>query len=255
MRRLPLFMALLAAAAFSAHAQWLKHRSSNIPRSADGKPDLSAPAPRQADGKPDLGGIWMPNGVRYAANIAADMKPGDIPFQPWAEALYRQRQATHSKDDPVGHCNLPGVPQMEGVPYPYKFVNAPGMLVILYEAFHTYRQIFMDGRSLPESPNPTWMGYSVGHWDGDTLVVDTAGFNDKTWIDTSGRPHSDALHVTERFHRRDVGHMDIQVTVDDPKAYTRPFTVNEPLTLLPDTELLEYVCGENNKDLQHLVGK
>jgi hypothetical protein len=129
------------------------------------------------------------------------------------------------------------------------------MVLILYEAFATFRQIFTDGRSLPPDPNPSWMGYSVGHWEGETLVVDTAGFNDKSWIDTGGRPHSEALHVTERYRRRDFGHLEIQITIDDPKAYTKPWTVTEVLHLLPDTELLEYVCNENNKDLPHLVGK
>lgn len=239
-----------------ATAQWLDFPTKGLPRLPDGKPNLTAPVPRAADGKPDLSGIWkQPNGVKYTVNLAADLKPEDVPMQPWAAKLYRERQENLSKDDPVGHCNLPGVPQMEAVPYPYKILQYPGQITILYEAFATFRQIFTDGRQLPKDPNPSWMGYSVGRWDGDTLVVDTAGFNDKTWIDTGGHPHSDALHVTERFHRKDVGHMDLQITIDDPKAYTRPWTVTYPLTLMPDTELLEYLCTENNKDLAHLVGK
>jgi hypothetical protein len=237
-------------------AQWLDYPSHGIPRTPDGKPNLTASVPRTADDKPDLSGIWrQPNGVKYTINLAADLKPGDVLLQPPAAELYNRRQSTLSKDDPVGYCKLPGVPQMSAVPYPYKIIQNPGLIVILFEAFATFRQIFTDGRSLPTDPNPTWMGYSVGRWEGDTLVVESAGFNDSTWLDTGGHPHTDALHVTERYHRRDLGHMDLQITINDPKAYTKPWTVSYPLQLLPDTELLEYVCNENNKDIQHLVGK
>jgi hypothetical protein len=240
----------------SADAQWFAIPTAGIPRTADGKPNLSAPAPRMADGKPDLTGIWrQPDGVKYTDNIDADLKPGEVLLQPWAAAVYKQRRDTLSKDNPVGHCELPGVPQMDAVPYPYKILQYPGLVVILYEAFATFRQIFTDGRALPKDPNPTWMGYSVGHWEGDTLVVDSEGFNDKTWIDTGGHPHTEALHVTERFHRADFGHIDLQITINDPKTYTKPWTVSYPIRLFPDTELLEYVCTENNKDLEHLVGK
>jgi hypothetical protein len=247
-------IAVLLTLGLPAGAQWLSVPSPGIPRTPDGKPNLSAPAPRQADGHPDLSGIWrQPNGVKYTVNLAADGV--EVPMQPWAAELYKHRQDTVSKEDPVGYCNVAGVPQMEAVPYPYKFLHVPGAVVILYEAFATFRQIFLDGRELPKDPNPTWMGYSVGHWDSDTLVVDSAGFNDRTWLDTGGHPHSDALHVTERFRRRDFGHMDLQIVIDDPKAYTRPWSVSYGLRLMPDTELLEYVCNENNKDLPHLVGK
>ena len=248
--------ALLLSMNAPLHAQWVNLRTPGMPRTPDGKPNLTAPAPRGADGKPSLDGIWQqPNGVKYTVNIAADLKPEDVPMQPWAAAIYKHRQDTLSKEDPVGYCHLPGVPQMNAVPYPYKIMTYPGEIAILYEAFATFRQIFTDGRKIPDDPNPTWMGYSVGHWDGDTLVVETAGFNDKTWIDTGGHPHTDALRVTERFHRRDYGHIDLQTTIDDPKAYTRPWTVNYELRLMPDTELLEYLCTENNRDTQHLVGK
>lgn len=250
-----LFAGMLLACA-PVYAQWLNYPSKGIPRTAEGKPDLNAPASRAADGKPDLSGIWrQPNGVKYTINLAADLKPGDVSFQPWAAELYSKRQSTLSKDDPVGYCKLPGVPQMTAVPYPYKILQMPGEVVILFEAFATFRQIFTDGRSLPVDPNPSWMGYSVGKWDGDTLVVETAGFNDNTWIDTGGHPHSEELHVTERYRRRDFGHIDLQITINDPKAYTKPWTVSYPLALMPDTELLEYVCNENNKDIQHLVGQ
>ena len=250
MRFALVFLNVLAPVA----AQWLNVPSKNIPRTADGKPNLSASAPRQADGHPDLSGIWrQPNGVKYTINLAADGL--EVPMQPWAAEIYKHRQETLMKDDPVGYCGYPGIPQMEAVPYPYKIMHVPGEVVILYEAFNLHRQIFVDGREPPKDPNPTWMGYSVGRWDGDTLVVDVSGFNDKTWLDSGGHPHTDALHVTERFHRRDFGHMDLLITIDDPKAYTKPWTVGYELRLMPDTELLEYLCAENNKDIPHLVGK
>jgi hypothetical protein len=240
----------------TAPAQWLHYPTAGIPRTADGKPDLAAPAPKTVEGKPDFSGIWQQaNGVKYTVNLAADLPAGDVVLQPWAAAVYKQRQDTISKDDPVGHCNLPGIPQMTAVPYPYKILNTPGAVVFLYEAFKTYRQIFTDGRPLPKDPNPTWMGYSVGRWDGDTLVVETAGFNDKSWVDSGGHPHSEDLRVTERYRRRDFGHIGVQTTINDPKAYVKPWTVSYDLRYVPDTELLEYVCEENNKDVEHLVGK
>ncbi|MBZ5578715.1 MAG: hypothetical protein LAP40_19305 [Acidobacteriia bacterium] len=235
-------------------AQWLRFPTPGIPRTADGKPNLAAPAPRTQDGKPDLSGVWQPK-AGYISNIGQDLKPEDIPLQPWAAALYRQRRANESKDDPTGHCIPGGVPRADAVPYPFKIVPAPGMMLILYEAVLSFRQIFLDGRALPKDPNPTWMGYSVGHWDGDSLVVETTGFNDQGWLDNDGHPATDAERVTERFRRRDYGHLDIEITIDDAKAYTRPWTVTLPLTLLPEGELIEYICSENNKDVEHLVGK
>jgi hypothetical protein len=236
-----------------ASGQWLSIRTPGIPRLPDGKPNLAAPAPRSHDGKPDLSGLWKPS-PPYIGNLASDLK-GDAPFQPWAAALFKQRRDTESKDDPTGNCIPGGVPRSDAVPYPFKIVNSEKMVVILYEAVHSYRQIFTDGRELPKDPNPTWMGYSVGHWEGDDFVAQTAGFNNQGWLDNDGRPATDALHVTERFRRKDFGHMDILITIDDPKAYTKPWMVTLPLKLMPDTDLLEYVCNENNKDLQHLVGK
>jgi len=251
-----LSVAVAALLPVCASAQWINYKTDGIPRTPDGKANMTAPAPKTPDGKPDLSGLWrQPNGVKYTVNIAADLKPDEVPMQPWAAEVYKQRQETLSKDDPVGHCLLPGVPQMNAVPYPYKIFQNPKEIVILYEAFATFRQIFTDGRDLPKDPNPTFMGYSVGHWDGDTLVVESNGFNDVTWIDTGGHPHSDAMRVTERYHRVDFGHIDYAVTIDDPKAYTRPWTVSYRIQLMPDTELLEYLCTQNNKDLQHLVGK
>ena len=254
-------LSMLAAPAF---AQWEKVKSPNIPRTADGKPNLSAPARRAADGKPDLSGLWwMPptaaanTGVppKYLNDIAADMKPEEVPMQPWAAALFKQRGADLSKDFPYTRCLPNGVPMISLFPAPWKIIQNPGLVVILYENSMTFRQIFTDGRVLSKDADPAWMGYSVGHWEGDTLVVETAGFNDKTWLDFSGHPHTDALRVTERFHRRDMGHLDVQFTFDDPKAYTKPWTVAIAPVLFQNGDLLESVCNENEKDLQHIVDK
>ncbi len=235
-------------------AQWLNTPTPGVPRTADGKPDLSAPAPRGADGRPDLSGVWAPN-TRALQDLAADMKPGEVPYQPWAEQLVKERaNGARGKDDPAAHC-IPGMPKLIVLPYPYKIAQLPGVTIILYEGFTTFRQIFTDGRALPKDPQPSWLGYSVGKWDGDTFVVDTIGINERTWMDNAGRPHSDALHTIERYRRRDFGTMDVTLTIDDPKAYTRPWTVNEsPSRLVVGQDLLEYVCTENNKDVEHLVG-
>jgi hypothetical protein len=240
------------------HAQWLDYPTPGVPRLPNGKPNLTAPAPKTADRKPDLSGIWTTK-AGYTGNIARDLKPGEVSFTPWAAELYKHRQDTLSKDDPQGYCVLSGVPREHVVPYPFKILNGTsgngGMIAILYEALHSYRQIFMDGRKLPKDPNPTWMGYSVGRWDGDTLVVDSSGFVDNNWLDNGGHMGTEAMKLTERFHRRDYGHIDLQFTIEDPKAYTKPWTVNLEFTATPDSELIEYVCDENEKDLKHLVGK
>jgi hypothetical protein len=236
-------------------AQWLKTPAPSVPKGPDGKPNLSAPAPRRTDGKPDLSGIWNPN-PKYVGNFAADLKPEDVPMQPWALALFNERKdGKHSKEEPDANCLPQGVPKIDAAPAPYKFLQLPELVIILYEAFTQYRQVFMDGRELPKSPNPTWLGYSVGKWDGDRLVVDTIGFNGKTWLDQAGHPGTEALHVTESFRRRDFGHLEIQITIDDPKAYTKPWTVTEVMQLQADTELLEFVCNENEKDIKHLAKK
>jgi hypothetical protein len=245
-------------------AQWLNHPTAGIPRTVDGKPNLSAPAPRTAAGGPDLSGIWQPEadpkgipggiegivGPRYLVDITRDLEPSEVPFQPWAAALYRERAASFRRDNPLIRCLPAGVPRLDAYTHPYKIVQTPGLLVILYEAATMFRQIFMDGRGHPQDPQPSFMGYSIGKWDGDSLVVDTIGFNDKTWLDGSGHPHSEAMHLTERFRRRDLGHMDIEITIDDPVAYKKPLTYTQRQHLLPDTELLEYVCNENEKFAQ-----
>ncbi len=237
--------AMLLAAPLAA--QWR-----NLPSA---KAKLSAPAPKGPDGHPDLSGIWEPSANKYVRDIAADLKPGDVPFQPWAKTLYdRRTDGSHSKEDPDANCLPQGVPKIDAAPAPWKIVQTRGFIVIVYEAFNLWRQVFMDGRELERDVNPSWMGYSTGRWDGDTLVVDSRGFNGKAWLDQLGKPSTEALHVTERFHRKDFGHMDLTITIDDPKAYTKPWTVTEEVHLLPDTELLEFICNENNRDVSHLPG-
>lgn len=241
---------LLAA---NADAQWLDYPAPGIPRLPNGKPNLAAPAPRGPDGKPDLSGVWNgPGPGSYDRNIARDLKPADI--QPWAEAIYQQRVRDMGKNAPRANC-LPD-------PFVYyhmvdvaRFVQRPGVIVVMYQGTtnSVHRTIFTDGRPLPKDANPTWMGYSVGHWDGDTLVVETAGFNDRGWLDIEGHPHSEALRITERFRRRDFGHMDLEVTIDDPKTFTMPFSLRIPKTLTPDTDLLESIC-ENDTSVPHMVG-
>ncbi len=243
-------MLLMSAAGLSA--QWIRLTLPGIPRTADGKPDLAAPAPKTSEGKPDLTGIWVVASGKYLANIAVDGV--EVPFRPEAAALYKKRRETNSVGRPTERCLPHSVPDAALVGYPFKIIQTPAQLVVLFEPFIDYRQIFTDGRTLPKDPQPTWMGYSVGKWEGDTLVVDSSGFNDQTWLDDGGHPHSDALHVIERFRRIDFGHMELGITIDDPKMYAKPWTVTVPYNLVPDTELIEYVC-ENEKDLVHMVGK
>ena len=242
---------IVSVMSVSLLAQWPKHPSPGIPRMPDGKPNLSAPSPRSADGKPDLNGVWVVrNGNFY---LTWDLKPEDM--QPWAAALYKQREADFRRDTDGIACLPPGPKAAIGVgPFPIKIIQNPGLTVILHEYDTIFRQIFTDGRALPEDVNPTWMGYSVGRWEGDTFVVTTAGFNDRSTIDLAGHPHTEALRTTERFHRRDIGHLDVQITFDDPKAYKRPWTLPMEFGLVPDEDLMEYVC-ENERDARHLVGK
>ncbi len=244
---------LLLCALTILPAQWLDYRAPGIPRTADGKPNLSAPVPRTADGKPDLSGVWNgPGAGAYDRNIARDLKPGDI--QPWAEAIYQKRVLDMAKDSPRANC-LPD-------PFVYyhsvdvsRIVQTPGVIVMLYQGTtnSVHRTIFTDGRPLPVDPNPTWLGYSTGRWQGDTLVVETAGFNDRGWLDIEGHPHTEALRITERYHRHDFGHLDLEVTIDDPKTFTRPFSLKLTKTLTPDTDLIESVC-ENDRSVPHVVG-
>ena len=244
---------LTTAMSGPAFGQW-RTRTANVPRTPDGKLNPSAPAPRTADGKPDLSGIWEPNGVKYLRDLAADLKPGEVPFQPWAEALFKERlSGAHAREEPDASCLPQGVPKINAAPVPYRIVQQPAYVVILYEAFTQWRQIFLDGRPLPTDPNPTWLGYSVGKWEGDALVVESIGFNGKFWLDSAGHPSTEALHVTERFRRPTFGKLEIQITIDDPKAYTKPWTITEDPHLIADTELIEFICNENNRDMPHMV--
>jgi hypothetical protein len=244
---------ILCVMSVSLMAQWPKHPTPGMPRTPANKLDLSAPTPRSTDGKPDLSGVWRVKQTSYLTYVTSDLKPDEI--RPWAAALYKQRADDYRKDSDGITCMPPGPKAgISGLALPMKIVQTPNLVVVLYEYETIYRQIFTDGRALPEDPNPTWMGYSIGHWDGDTLIVTTAGYNDRTTLDLGGHPHTEALRITERFHRRDIGHIDLQVTLDDPKAYTRSWTLPVELDLIPDQELIEYVC-ENERDSQHLVGK
>ena len=237
-------------------AQWLNHPTPGIPRTAAGKPNFAAPAPRTPDGKPDLSGLWSRISPKYSRNIAADLKPGEV--QPWAEALVEQRK----EDMGRGYMNVLCVPLGPGYSTAadstgtemMKIVQTPALILILNPDL-TYRQIFMDGRALETAPNPSWMGYSVGHWDGDTLVVESFGFNDRTWLDHDGHPHTEALRMTERYRRRNLGNLDLEVTLSDPTVYARPWTVAVRAKLAADTELLEWVCNEKGSGTEHWVGK
>ena len=222
------------------------------PRQRAGWPPAGA-LPRAPDGRPDLSGPWEPNA--FPQNVDLPATGIEIPFQPWAAKLYKEHKDNLSKDDPEARCMPPGVPRMSTTPYPFRIVQTPGLVIIVYEGgAHVWRQIFTDGRPHGKDPDPSWLGDSIGHWEGETLVVDSIGFNGRAWIDESGLPTTDALHVIERFHRTDLGHMEIEHTVDDPKAYTKPWKFTTHPVLLKG-ELMEYICQENNKDVEHLVGK
>ena len=257
-------IACLMAVSSPLAAQWLNYPTPGVPRTGDGKVNLSATAPKTPDGKPDLSGIWLISEDQNAfgaytshfMDLAVDLKPEEAPFQPWAKTLSQQRQANEHKDDPLARCMPPGVPRINTIA-PFKIVQTGQLVIVLYEttANSAFRQIFTDGRPLPKDPQPTWLGYSVGTWEGNVLKVDTIGFNDRGWIDTGiGHPQTEALHVIERFRRTDFGHLEIAVTIDDPKAYTKPWTGNLKVHLLPDTEILEMTC-ENSRGTEHMVGK
>jgi hypothetical protein len=271
---------LLASGSSGLLAQWPAYPTAGVPRTVDGTPNLTAPAPRTADGKPDLSGIWKfvdspdarpgtppPAGTRSAGigvrvpgllqffDIGSTLKDG-LPFQPWAAELRSQRVAQNNKDNPDAFCLPIGLMQLHTHPEPRKIIQSPGLIVILYEANAGVRQIFTDGRPLPRNDaQPWWYGYSTGTWDGDTLVVNTSGFRDDVWLDVEGSPLTDSGKMTERFRRVNYGNMEIEVTVDDPKAYTKSWTVKVHHHIMLDTELIEFVCQENEKDAVHLIGK
>ncbi len=271
-----LFVCLMAVC-FSADAQWLNYPSPGTPRTPDGKPNLTAPAPRAADGKPDLSGVWQveptsPDELKrlfgdlsgenvlgdssaayskYLINILADFKPSDAPLRPEFAGIVRRRA---KEVYPLTRCLPVGVPADDVLPGPFKVIQTSGLVLIRNEYENTLRQIYLDGRKPPADPDPLWLGYSVGKWEGNTLVVDTVGLNDNSWLDAIGSPHSEALHVVERFHRRDFGHLDVEVTINDPKMYTKPFSIQFTERLIPDSDVTEYFCTEDEKDLSHLKG-
>jgi hypothetical protein len=210
------------------------------------------------DGKPDLSGTWESE-MGYFQDLAKDLKPGEVAMQPWAKALQADREGHLHTDDLLVNCMPPGVPRINmsagnNMPHPFKIVQTPALVVLLYEtsANSTFRQVFLDGRPLPKDPQPAWLGYSIGRWEGNTLVVDTIGFNGRAWLDTGkGHPQTEAGRVTERFTRRDFGHLQIEITIDDPKAYDKPWRATVPVHLLPDSDLIETYC-ENEKDRPHM---
>jgi hypothetical protein len=241
--------------ALPLRAQWERYPSKAVPRAADGRVDLDAPPRRTAGGTVDLSGLWEPSSVRHLINIAADLKPGEVPLQPWAATLLQERIATHGRDHPGARCLPSGIPEKLSVPDGVKIVQTPDVTLFLWDSRTIFRQVFTDGRPFPRDPQPAWMGYSIGRWEGETFVVETIGQNGKTWLDMRGHPATEALRVTERYTRPAIGRMNITVTIDDPNAYTRPWNVNLAWRLLPDAELIESICEENNRDPAHIFGK
>jgi hypothetical protein len=220
------------------------------PTAKKGTPAPQGPTPRLPNGRADFSGVWRSD-IHLIEDISLGLNPGEtVPLTDWS----KEQMSKHlSKDDPEANCLPTGVPRH--APYPWKVVESPPYIYFLFEGnIHSYRQIFMDGRPHPKDTNPTWYGHSVGHWEGDALVIDTVGFNDKFWFDFVGHPHSEQLHTVERYTRKDLGTLLEDVTVEDPQAYTRPFTIHASHRLLPGDELMEYICQENQKDTQHLVG-
>lgn len=269
---------VLAGIFVCAQAQWLNYPTPGTPRTRDGKPNLSAPTPRTLDHRQDLSGVWqfepVPGEVerllggvldsavvpgddprefsKYFFDILADFKPEDKPLKPAAAAFFRQHIGEFLKANTETYCLPMGIPRAELLSAPFKIIQNPGLIVAIYEADGTHRQIYTDGRQLPSDMDPAWMGYSVGSWEGDTLIVHTAGFKDKAPLDRGGHPRSEATRMTERFRRRDFGHLDLQITIDDPQNYTGPFAIKVTERLLADTDVLEKVCAENEKDLRYL---
>lgn len=262
-------LSVALALSVTLDAQWLKYPTRGVPRTADGRANLSAPAPRTPDGKPDLSGIWQltpdarcPDvGCQVDYRAASEFRdlgaklPGGLPYQPWAAALVKQRTEQLGKDDPVGFCKPGGAVRILTYPPYRKILQLPDLVVILSERDVTYRQLFTDGRPLPDDPTPTFNGYSTGRWEGDTLVVQTNGLREGTWLDRGGSPISDAAKMIERFRRVNYGRLDIDLTIDDPTVYTRPWTVTLRQLIVLDTELLDYHCNDNERSAAHMVGK
>jgi hypothetical protein len=266
--RSAVFAATMLTMPALASAQWLNYPTRGVPKKADGSPNLAAPTPRAADGKPDLSGLWLleknmpcpPEGC-FDLQVSHEFFDigwsiaGGLPLQPWAADLRKARTAENGRTSPWTNCRPSGIVKLALSPFYRKFIQLPGLLVILVERDSTYRQIFTDGRPILVDPLPTPNGYSVGKWDGDTLVVETGGMSDGLWLDANGAPSTDAAKITERFRRVNYGRMELAITVDDPKAYTKPWTVKVNEIIQPDTEMMDYFCLENEKDISHLVGK
>jgi hypothetical protein len=277
--RLAAGLALLGASVFCLaqplHAQWLKYPTAGVPRTADGRPNLAAPAPRTADGKPDFSGLWLtgdggkcPPGKdgsfqscfielpisRLGINIAQGV-PGGLPYQPGVAAVVKKRMADNAKDDPHARCMPDTFLRAYGLPHMEKFVQVPGLLIMLDEMNANYRQVFTDGRPLPQDPDPAWNGYSSAHWDGDTLVVDSIGFRDDIWLDVAGNYIGTSAKIQERIRRPEFGHLKIDITVDDPKTYTKPWTVHLTQDFALNTELIDEICVENEKSSHIMLSK
>ena len=260
---------MIASTWLCAQAQWLNERTPGAPRTADGKVNMTGPAPR-VNGKPDLSGIWQVQGEpraagslfglgesinsRYFRDVLSDFKPGEEPLQPAGAEILR-KHGLPGAFNPTLNCLPDGVPHGDLLPEPFKIIQTPTEILVLYEVETTFRQIFMDGRKELTDPKPTWMGYSRGKWEGDTLVIETNGFNDLSWLDARGHGHSEDMRVEERFHRKDYGHLEATVTITDPKTFTRPVTFSFVEQLLPDTDLLEHFCLEDEKDAAHQAAK
>jgi hypothetical protein len=276
--RKAIVLILLTFCAHAVSAQWVKYPTPGTPRTADGKPHLTAPTPRGSNGKPDLSGVWhvqptsreemkrlFGNDVdtvevpgmeidtvsKYAINIFQDFKPQDVPMRPEVGEILKRRGDGGSEVLPATHCLPLGIPLSTLLSEVTKIVQTPALTLIMLELGGT-RQIYTDGRKHVADPSPSWLGYSVGTWDGDTLVVDSVGFNGKSWLDVIGHPQSEAAHLVERYRRRDFGHMDVEITIDDPTWYTKPFTVKVTHLLQPDTDILEYFCNENEQDRRRM---
>jgi hypothetical protein len=266
-RSISIAIALLAGC-LCAEAQWANQPTPGAPRTPDGKVNMTGPVPR-VDGKPDLSGIWQveaePRGPglfglgespnsKYFRDILSDFQRGQEPLTPEGQEILR-RNTQPGVVGPNLRCLPDGVPHADLLPEPFKIIQTPREVVILYEVETIFRQIFTDGRQFPPDPSPVWLGYSIGKWEGDTLVIDTMGFNDLSWLDARGHGHSEDMRVQERFHRRDFGHMDVTVTITDPKVFTKPVTINFVEGLLPDTDVFEHICAENEKDTGHQPGQ
>ena len=275
-------LAALPAIAIRSAAQWPDYPVKQAPRDSNGKVRLDAPAPKAPDGHPDLSGVWDlrgtggrggpggggPGGAKGNApelppgtppnatfkNIGSGFKDG-LPMLPWAADLVKARRTENSKDNPDAHCLPLGLMQLHMHPQPRKIIQTPGLIIMLYEAQGGVRQIFTDGRPLPKDVEPWWYGYSIGHWEDDTLVVETTGFRNDVWLDIDGSPLTESGKMTERMKRLNYGTLQTDVTIEDPKAYTKPFTVRVTHRLLPDTDLIEFICTENDRSGPHLVGK